>query len=245
MTLTSKPPAPHGAVKVDPVALAEAAAAVKLREQHAQQTAKSGNGQAPTTTETPKEDIHPILAKLRKELGVQKVGKEGYATRNVMGFGWTLRPLERGDFEWAMPRALDTNEFNNARYQSVIVSLAIAAIDGVPVIELYRKFWRDTDFLVPDPYMPPQALRHLLAEHVLREIRAVDMSVGKDPVPLLFAEWAEAYGKEGTSPLAQRRSQEQSSTPETTPTSDSSDTYALGPEDSQPIPPSSPATEHS
>lgn len=122
--------------------------------QQQSQVETKGNGRIST--------IHPVLIRLREELGVQSAKT---AEKSIGGFSWTIRPLGLEDSRWAAAKAefFPGNAPKAITLEAALAAISIVAIDGVPVWEVFSIRLHPDE----DPSNPSQLTRKMAADKLL------------------------------------------------------------------------------
>lgn len=118
---------------------------------------------------------HPLLDALDHELGIKKVEP---ITVEYAGHKWTLRPLFLDDQTWALPADGWDGDLENADSKAIMarnmelakrsVAISLAAIDGVPVVNMLGVASQIMGAI--DPLDPPAPWRYMAAERILEKL---------------------------------------------------------------------------
>ena len=126
------------------------------------QAAAPSQRQAPKIQQADPVQEHPILTKLRQDLGIDQINP---ADVEVGGHRWTMTILAPGDVALAArltDSMSDTPTERQIVYQGAITSHSIVAIDGVPVYQVFG-IVPMPGIVVTDHFRPPKSIRFLAA----------------------------------------------------------------------------------
>ncbi len=116
----------------------------------------------PTTRPAAPQPVHPVLQKLREDLGVEKTEVHDV---QIGEHTWSLLPLSNGEVASATRLAeqisLGAVE-HEMIYRAALASMSVVRIDGVPTFEVFG-VEVPTGTVVMNPLRPPRSIQYLAA----------------------------------------------------------------------------------